>query len=146
MANKTSTVSLGLLALIAGLLAAGIVSGTALRHIIQVLPCVLVLFLVQKNEAWGIAGSLPVFLFWLACMALIWLSLPHITRIVHGRFNPAEMVLTLIIAAAGGWGAIASSRAAKNIPTIKRMAAFVLFLALQWATFWLSHRPFISHR
>jgi hypothetical protein len=80
--------SLVLLTVLAcALLAVGAVSGTMLRHVVQILPSiVLIVVVVVWRPRSGPAAALAIDLFWLAIMLFIWLYLAGVARIVTGRF------------------------------------------------------------
>ena len=78
------TITLSLLVLVAGLLAVGFISGTVLRHVIQVIVPVVVAVLTVRRVEWASFAALPVFLFWFAIMTLIWLYLLGLSSIASG--------------------------------------------------------------
>src|SRR5689334_19644652 len=57
------------------LLLVGVVSGTIIRHVIQVAPVVLAALIVFAGRPWSRFAAIAVFLFWLLIMLLIWLFL-----------------------------------------------------------------------
>src|SRR5688500_18011654 len=65
----------GLGGIIAGLLGVGLVSGTLVRHAIQVTPAAVALALVVAGSRFGRAAALPILTFWAGLMAVIWLFL-----------------------------------------------------------------------
>jgi hypothetical protein len=131
---------------VVSLLLVGVVSGTVLRHIVQVLPAAIVLTVAVRGRSWAGDAALPVFLFWLAIMMLIWLFLMGVSRVVTGVFTPAEVVLTVTIGASSiaGLAASARRRTGAGVPT--RMLTVVLFAALQVAAMWASLQPSIATR
>ena len=90
----TCLVGLGL-----ALLLVGVVSGTLLRHVVQVTPIVIAAALVVRRPEWGAYASFPIFLFWLFIVVLIWLFLLGLSRIASGRYTPIEVVSTFLLAA-----------------------------------------------
>jgi hypothetical protein len=133
----------GLLGVILGLLAVGMVSGTMVRHIIQVLPAAVALVLAIRRVSWAYYAALPIFAFWLLIMVAIWLFLLGIARITSGHFTPAEIALTLLI---GGACAVGLSQAFAPRPPAsrgQRAAWTIVFALLQIAAMWLSlQEPF----
>ena len=135
-----------LMAIILGLILVGIVSGTPLRHVVQVLPACIVLVALNRPASWMPYAALAIFIFWLLIMALIWLHLLGLTHIFAGNFSRAETVLTFFI---GGWCLVGLFRffttpTAAKLPA--RVIAFVGFALLQVSALWLSLQPSLSNR
>src|SRR5262245_59267230 len=107
MLGSKGTVAAAMLAVVAALLAVGVVSHTPIRHAIQVAPGVLLLAAGLHRRAWVSSAAMAVFAFWLLIMSLIWLYLLGIARIVTGTFTPVEAGLTLVIGTASLVGLIA---------------------------------------
>jgi hypothetical protein len=61
-----------LIGLALALLLVGMVSGTFLRHVVQVLPSVLALVILRRRAAWGAYAALPIFMIWTGIVILIW--------------------------------------------------------------------------
>ena len=99
MSNASRLIAAALAGVILGLLGVGVVSGTPMRHIIQILPAALALALVIRRVPWASYAALPVFVFWLLIMVAIWLFLLGLARITTGHFSPAEVALTFVIGA-----------------------------------------------
>src|SRR5262245_49919634 len=97
MGKSERLVWLGLVGLVVGLLAVGVVSGTPLRHALQVLPVLVVGVAARRRASWASFAALPLFVFWLLIMVAIWLWLLGLARVVSGRFTPAEVGLTILI-------------------------------------------------
>jgi hypothetical protein len=132
-----------LIALIASLLLVGIVSATVSRHLVQVAPAMLVLGAAARRKEWTTEAALPIFLFWIVIMILIWLWLLGLASIVNGHFTPAEIALTLVIGVCCLWGTVAALRRPTSAPLVSRVLAFAVFSAMQIAAMWLSLRaPF----
>jgi len=118
----------------------------SLRHEVQTLPLwfPIVLGFRQRDIAKWIA--LPLFIFWLAVMALIWLFLLGWARIVSGHFSPAETAMTVVIGVASLIGLIAALRWKTSVRPLVGSSVFVLFALLQLLAFRVSLLPYISHR
>jgi len=134
-----------LAAITLSLIAIGFVSNTPLRHVVQVIPLIVTLALALRGSQGAPDAALPVYLFWLPIMIAIWLFLLGVSSILKGHFTPAEIALTIVIAA-GCVSGIADSVRKSVSHWTARSAVFALFLALQFAAMWLSTRPSISHR
>jgi hypothetical protein len=123
----------------------GIVSGTLIRHVIQILPVVLALIVVKRQSAWGVYAALPIFIFWIFIMMLIWLFLLGIARIVTGHFTIVEIILTILIGLSGIWGIVTVIRYRPNAQFVRGVLVFVLFTVLQIIAMWISFkRPFVT--
>jgi len=151
---------LGALAL--SLVAVGAVSGTVVRHLVQIAPVLLAAVVVSGLPGLGAAASLPIFATWLALMAVIWLYLLGIATFLRGTFTPFELCMTALIGASCILGGIAAVRleapSSPYAPALRpppvagkarssvarRIVAAAAFAALQFAALWLSFRPAIS--
>lgn len=135
-----------LIGIILGLMLVGLVSGTPLRHVVQVLPACIVLVLPTRPSSWSPFAALAIFIFWLILMALIWLYLLGIAHVITGTFSTPEIILTIFI---GGWCIVGLFRffaAPVSAKPAARVIAFVGFALLQIAALWLSLQPYLAHR
>jgi hypothetical protein len=127
------------------LLLVGIVSGTLIRHVIQILPVVFALIAVKRKSTWGVYAALPIFIFWIFIMMLIWLFLLGIISIVTGHFTVVEIILTILIGLSGIWGIVTVIRCRPTAQLVRGVLVFVLFTALQIIALWISFkRPFAN--
>jgi hypothetical protein len=131
----------GLGGLIAALLAVGIVSGTLVRHVIQVSPPGLALLLVAAGSPFARAAALPLLTFWAGLMGIIWLFLFGLARIIGGHFTIVEIVLTIVIATACMVGLFGGPRPTANLPRGRRITTAIVFGLLQLAALWISLQP-----
>jgi hypothetical protein len=132
--------------IIAALYVVGLVSGTELRHVVQTAPVwagVVLGWRRNKSAGWL---ALPMFLFWLLVMVLIWLFLLGWARVVSGHFTPAEVAMTIVIGAASVVGIGAVARTSENPSKLAAAALFLLGAALQFAAFRVSLLPGIATR
>jgi hypothetical protein len=140
MSRTRKIVALPLGCVIVCLLIVGVVSSppTRIRHIVQVIPIVLVLIMVLRGmTSWAFA-AMPIFLFWLVIMILIWLYLLSLAKIVSGTFSPAEIILTIIIGLASVTGLVAAARSITRSGLLRGAAVFVVLAGLQFGAIWLS--------
>src|SRR5262245_52885072 len=86
-----------MLAVVLALLLVGLVSGTILRHAVQVLPALAATVVVVRQPVWSRFAAMAVFAFWLLIMLLIWLYLLGLANVISGRFAPVEVALTVVI-------------------------------------------------
>ena len=135
-----------ILALILSLLLVGVVSGTLLRHVVQVIPAVFAGILLRLRPAWGRAAAVPIFTFWLVIMGVIWLTLLHIAPLVKGHFTTVEVCLTVAIGVASIAGAAGALRSSPRLAWYQFAVAFILFAGIQFGFMLLSFKPQIANR
>ena len=123
------------------LLLVGVVSGTPVRHAIQIAPAVFAAIAVGRRTPWASYAALAIFLFWLVIMSFIWLFLAGIANITTGRFSATEIVLTIVIGLSCIAGIAAWWSSASLARVSARASAFVVFAAVQVAAMWLSLQP-----
>src|SRR6185436_9738601 len=95
------------------LMLVGVVSGTVLRPIVQIVPIVVVLAVLRRRPEWGAYAAIPIFVFWTFIVILIWLFLLGQSRIANGHYTPIEVISTFLMAAcsiAGGLKSIQLGR------------------------------------
>ena len=109
----------------------GIVSGTFFRHIIQIVPVVLVFMLRIRGVKWSSSAALPIFFLWLVLIVLIWLFLAGIVGFMSGHFTPIEIAMTIIIGICCMTGINLSLHSRENVKPVMKIAIFILFLGLQ---------------
>lgn len=131
------------LALVIGV---GFASHTILRHVVQTLPCWVVFVLGLRRSRATSWVALPVFLFWLAIVVLIWLYLLGIARIVSGHFAPAEIAMTILVGMAAMLGIAQIIRFKSNLSPWNAMLLLIVTAATQWACFLISLNPAFAHR
>lgn len=146
MPQHEKTLAAALLTVVVALLLVGLVSGTVLRHVVQVLPVLVASLVVMLRPAWSRFAAMPVLAFWLFIMVLIWLYLLGLANVVNGQFAPAEVGLTVVI----GIGCVVGLRASVRQPTRSQWwASVVVFLlsgAFQVGAMWLSLQPAFASR
>jgi hypothetical protein len=132
-----------IIALVGGV---GLASSLVLRHIVQTLPLWIAAVLgMRRARATGWV-ALPLFLFWLMLMAVIWLHLLGMAHIISGHFSPIEIAMTIIVGAASLAGIGLCARFKSHITAARATITFVVIAALQCACFVLSFGPSIAHR
>jgi hypothetical protein len=140
------TLAAALAAVFVSLLLVGLVSGTILRHVVQVLPVLVAGLIVVLRPAWSRFAAMPVFLFWFFIMLLIWLYLLGLANVVTGQFAPAEIVLTVVIGLACVVGLGASVRTPRRSDWRAGVVTFLVFGAFQVGAMWLSLQPAFATR
>lgn len=145
MHGQNRLVAICLAGVAISLLLVGIVSGTVVRHIIQVIPVVVALAVVARETPWALNAARPIFLFWFVIMLLIWLFLLGIARIVTGKFTPAEIALTIVIGSCCVVGGVATLSSRGNAGRLPATLTFLVFAALQILAVWVSTLPQFAH-
>jgi hypothetical protein len=132
-----------IVSLVAGV---GLATGLVLRHVVQTLP-------LWIGIAFGMRGArpagwigLPLFLFWLTLMAIIWLYLLGIARIISGHFSPIEIAMTIIVGVASVTGIAIFTRLRSSLTPAMAVATFLVIAVVQWTCFRISFLPAIAHR
>ena len=147
IANSNSrTVSACLIGLAIALLVVGVVSGTLLRHIIQILPIILAVALVRQRPDWGAYAALPILLFWLLVALLIWAFLLGLSGIASGRYTVVEIICTVFMAGFSTVGVWASIGVGRTLRAAGRISAFISVAVLQVAVMWISFLKPIANR
>jgi len=89
----------GIVGLSLALLAVGLISGTILRHVVQLLPAWTVLVGLTLRRDWARRAALAILVLWGILMLAIWLTVAGIWPLIPGSFSTAEILLTVVIAA-----------------------------------------------
>ena len=128
------------------LMLVGVVSGTVLRHIVQIVPIVVVLAVLRRRPEWGAYAAIPIFVFWTFIVILIWLFLLGQSRIANGHYTPIEVISTFLMMACSLVGAVKCVQSGRALPAAGRALAFLLFAGLQVAAMWVSFLRPIANR
>ena len=127
------------------LLLVGLVSGTLVRHVIQIIPIAIVLLADTKGAKWASFAALPLFTFWMGIMILIWMFLLGMSRIANGHYTPVEILLTVVMALSSIVGIPTSYQSGRRLRVINRIFAFLAFIGLQFIAMWVSFlKPFAT--
>jgi len=127
MRNPAHVIGVCALAAILALIVVGYASHGIARHILQTLPLwpAVVLGLSGRPEAkWA---GIPVFIFWLAIMTLVWLYLLGISRVAFGTYGQIEIAMTLVVGLASVSGLIACNFSKFRASRTLLLGAVVLF-------------------
>lgn len=135
-----------LIGLALALLLVGLVSGTVLRHIVQIVPIMIVLAVVRRRPDWGAYAAIPIFLFWTFIVVLIWLFLLGLSRIANGHYTPIEVISTFLMMACSIVGVVKCVQLGRALPAVGRAVAFLLFAGMQLAAMWVSFLRPIANR
>ena len=140
-------ISFSLAGIILALLVVGVVSNTLTRHLIQIAPMVIALVLAILRIHWSNWVALPLFMFWLAVMAFIWLFLLGIARVVSGHFTPTEIAMTIIIGILCMLGILGALRSQSRATNFAKIFLFLAFAGFQLLAIWMSYGslPFHFH-
>ncbi len=123
------------------LLLVGLVSGTFVRHIIQIIPMIIVALVpFRKKGDYQLTIALSMLSFWLLIMVLIWLFLLGIAKIVTGHYSVSEIILTIIMALISSYGLFKSSRHKFQRNKYLLALIFIAGFGIQYAFLVLSYR------
>jgi len=122
----------------------GVVSHGVLRHIVQTLPLWFPIVLGLRRREMAKWTSLPCFAIWLVLMTLIWLFLLGWAKVISGRFTPIEVVLTLVVGAAGVTGLIIACRWRTSLSWTKALSTVAVFTVFQLVALRISFLPSIA--
>ena len=131
-----------ILALVFGV---GLASNLVLRHLVQTSPLwagVVLGFRRSRAASWV---GLPLFLFWLLLMGLIWSYLLGISNLLSGHFSPIEIAMTIIVGAASLAGIASFIRFKSFLSPWTAGAIFVVTAIIQFMAFRASFLPAIAH-
>jgi hypothetical protein len=128
------------------LLVVGVVSGTLLRHVLQIVPIIIVLLVSLPRPAWAAYSAVALFAFWLFVAVMIWLFLLGLSRLANGHYTVTEIVCTVFMALFSAVGIASAVRPGKRLPVLWRVVAVLLFVALQVTVMMISFRPGIANR
>ncbi len=135
-----------LIGLALALLLVGVASGTVLRHVVQIVPIVLVLIVLRRSPASGAYAALPIFIIWIGIVTLIWLFLLDLSRMASGHYTTVEIVLTFVMAGCSVAGTFTSLSLGRTLSVVRRVVACAVFGALQVAAMWVSFLRAIGDR
>jgi len=145
--RSTTVIAICCLATILALvLGVGLASNLVLRHLMQTAPLwagVVLGFRRSRATAWV---ALPLFLFWLLLMGLIWAYLLGVSNLLRGHFSPIEIAMTLIVGAASVAGIAGFVRFRSFLSPWTAGAIFVVMAIIQFLAFRISFLPAIAHR
>jgi hypothetical protein len=132
-----------ILALVIGV---GLASGLVIRHVVQTAPMLLSIVIGFRGSPAVKWMALPMFLFWLLLMALIWLFLLGLPSPLSGHFSPIEITMTIVVGAASLVGIWAALRISSGVSIAAVAALLVGAATLQVICFRVSLLPGIAHR
>ena len=132
--------------LVAALIVVGVVSGTVLRHMVQIVPALAALVLVSRRPAIGAYAALPIFMFWILIVILIWLFLAGLSRIANGHYTIVEIISTVVMAVCCVQGVARAAPLGRPAPIAARLVTLIAFALLQVAAMWISLTPSIAAR
>ena len=142
------TLRRSLVLVMAGLIAVGLVSGTLIRHLVQILPLVAAYLLLRRSCGAGSYGAwiaVGLLAFWFAIMVLIWLFLLGISDVASGTYTFVEIILTVGIAGGCLFGVVAGLRRAQSPAWSRRAATVLVTWLVQYGVMLLSFsEPFVN--
>jgi hypothetical protein len=142
--STNKAIALCVLVQMAALIVVGLVSDGLARHVLQTSPSWIVAALALHESSRAKWAALPVFVFWLAIMSLIWLYLLGIAHIITGNFGNTEVAMTLVVMATSVLGIFAALSARSDVAWWRAAIIIVAVAAVQVGAMALSLRPPIS--
>jgi hypothetical protein len=151
--DRSASTGYNLLLLIIGLLLMGWACKMFVPYAILAVPAFIAFVFAWRRNPIGIYGALPIFLFWLVTLILMWMhmlhhdaslvrSLPMIGHYVVHNFSIPAIVLSCIMGLFVVWGFFGSFLEGNGGNPASRLIGFVVFSAAQIAALWISLQPF----
>jgi hypothetical protein len=144
--NEERVLSVCLIGVALSLLLVGVVSGTLLRHMVQIIPVLIALAVAVCGVPWARDAARSVFVLWFLLMLGIWVTLLGIAKVFSGRFTTVEIALTIGIGVFCVAGLLSSFWTSSRVGLAMRAVVFIAFGALQFVAVWLSLRPGLARR
>ena len=148
MVTPPKTVAACCLAVLIALYVVGAVSVPpgSLRHEIQTLPLWFPIVFGFQGRSIAKWMALPLLIFWLTIMTLIWLFQLGIANVVSGHFFPTEIAMTIAVGVASMVGLASTARWRTSVRPVTAILIFLVFAASQIAAFRISLIPYIARR
>jgi hypothetical protein len=144
--RSTAVMAICCLAIILALvLGVGLASNLVLRHLVQTAPLwagVVLGFRRSRAASWV---GMPLFLFWLLLMGLIWSYLLGISNLLSGHFSPIEIAMTVVVGAASVAGIASFIRSQSFLSPWTAGTIFAVTTIIQILAFRVSFLPAIAH-
>lgn len=138
-------VAVSLAGLSLALLFVGVVSGTVLRHLVQIVPIVAALLMTNRWPAVAASAAIPLFAFWTLIVMLIWMFLLGMSSIANGTYTLAEILATFVMAGCSVGGLVTSVPTSRGATIAVRLAVIGLFAVLQIAAMAISMMKAIAN-
>ena len=122
----------------------GAVSNGVLRHVVQTLPLWFPMVMGLRQREIAKWASLPCFIIWLLLMTFIWLFLLGWAKVISGHFTTVEVILTLVVGAAGMAGLSIGFRWRTSTSWSTALATSLIFTVLQVVALRISFLPSIA--
>ncbi len=136
----------GLAIILALVLGVGLASNLVVRHLVQTAPVWIAVVLGLRRSRATAWVALPLFIFWLLLMSLIWSYLLGISHLLSGHFSPVEIAMTIIVGVAAAIGIGSFVRFKSFLSPWAAAGLFVFMAVVQAVCFRLSFLPAIAHR
>lgn len=123
----------------------GLASNLVIRHLVQTAPVWIAVALGLRRSRATSWAALPVLLFWLLLMTVIWLYLLGVSHLISGHFSPVEIAMTITVGVASVFGIASCLRFKSSLSPAIKAAVLVLMGIAQFVCFRLSLLPAIAH-
>lgn len=137
-ASSSRAVLRSLIGLVLALLLVGAVSGTLLRHVVQILPIAVAAAVLLRRPALGAYAALPIFIFWICMVVLIWLFLLGLSQIANGTYSVTEILSTIVMVGCSVVGIAQCLPLGRSLGIGRRVSMAALFAIVQVAAMWVS--------
>ena len=124
-------IAVSLIGLSVALLIVGLISGTVLRHVVQLLPAWVTLVGLALRRHWASHAASPIFLLWGIIVLASWLTVAGIWQMIPGSFSMAEILLTVVIAPLCVVGGYYSAKVDRGEARKNRYWVYPAFAVLQ---------------
>ncbi len=131
--------------ILALMLGVGLATKLVLRHLVQTAPLWIGVALGFRRSSASAWATLPLFLFWLVLMAVIWSYLLGFSQLLSGSFSRVETAMTVIVGTASVIGIASFARFKSSLSGLIAGAWFVIMGIIQFACFRISFLPSIAH-
>lgn len=109
----------------------GVASDTIARHLVQIVPLIVLVVLVLVRRALAPYLVVGLCAFWAVIMVLIWLYLLDLSGVAAGTYSLGEILLTVVIAVFSVLGILRGTRAAKQVPSPTIAALIAIGFVIQ---------------
>ena len=114
------------------LVLAGLITGTLVRHLVQVLPILLALRLLSRSPGYlGAYATVSISGFWFVLVLLLWLYIAGVDGVPTGQYPRIVLVLSLIVGLFAWVGFTRGRRLGRPLEGRQRVATLAVFGVLQ---------------
>ncbi len=123
-----------------GALLLGATAGTFTRHVIEIVPALLVLAAIGRRRRWVSWAAMPVAVFWIVMTAISWMAELGLVPRIGGPYTTLHFLLMGAIGLAALLALAAAALSRSTATVTARLGAFWAFALLQLASLWAGLR------